>query len=212
MKNINKIIDHLGGWKNALKLVKPSSSTLTMMIIVLVLVVFFPENEWGFADEKKSQETQQSLLKNTTKETETVTITPKPQETVNTPVQEEPVSTPKQEEIEGSPNNNDNMTENNTDNTVNDNSRDQVNNYPDNAGNNDLNSNSNNQKNNKIEKDLNKIGLSREMTPSDLNSLKKDNNDIEIKPESDGVTVIKDSIKYFYKNGSGNKLIFSSKN
>ena len=69
-----------------------------------------------------------------------------------------------------------------------------------------------NNDNNKIEKELNMVGLSREMTPSDLSSLKKDNNDIEIKPESDGVTVIKDSIKYFYKNGSGNKLIFSSKN
>lgn len=47
MKNINKIIDHLGGWKNALQLVKPSSNTLTIMIIVLVLIVFFPENQWG---------------------------------------------------------------------------------------------------------------------------------------------------------------------
>lgn len=68
-----------------------------------------------------------------------------------------------------------------------------------------------NNDNNKLEKELNMVGLSREMTPDDLSNLKKDNNDIEMVKESNGVTVIKDSIKYFYKNGSGNKLIFSSK-
>ena len=136
MKNINKIIEHLGGWKNALQLVKPSSNTLTIMIIVLVLIVFFPENQWGFADENKSKETQHSIISDHS-DKETTSMTSTPEENTQTITQEESPETIPEESIVTDTEVNDDSTTNMENNTINtpSNNDNTVNNNPNNDNN-----------------------------------------------------------------------------
>lgn len=54
MSHVKKVVETLGGWRPALKMVKPSTSTFVMMSVLVVLVIFFPENQWGWDDEKPS--------------------------------------------------------------------------------------------------------------------------------------------------------------
>ena len=136
MKNIKKIIDHLGGWKNALQLVKPSKNTFTMILIVLVLIIFFPENEWGFADENNKKESEHSIISGYL-DKETTTSSPTPQENNQTITREEsPEITPKETIITDTEVNDDSTTnmENNSINTS-DNNDNTVNNNPNNDNN-----------------------------------------------------------------------------
>lgn len=52
MSYITKIIETLGGWKKAWSLVKPSTSTTVMAIVLFILVIFFPENQWQSQEDK----------------------------------------------------------------------------------------------------------------------------------------------------------------
>ena len=52
MSYITKIIETLGGWKQAWSLVKPSTSTTVMAIVLFILVIFFPENQWQSQEDK----------------------------------------------------------------------------------------------------------------------------------------------------------------
>lgn len=74
MSHIKKVVETLGGWKPALRMVKPSTSTFTIMVILIVLVVFFPENQWGWGEDGKppsAKETETSTTQPTTVESET---------------------------------------------------------------------------------------------------------------------------------------------
>jgi len=52
MSYITEIIESLGGWKKAWSLVKPSTSTTVMAIVLFVLVIFFPEHQWQSQEDK----------------------------------------------------------------------------------------------------------------------------------------------------------------
>lgn len=52
MSYITKIIETLGGWKKAWSLVKPSTSTTVMAIVLFILVIFFPEHQWQAQEDK----------------------------------------------------------------------------------------------------------------------------------------------------------------
>lgn len=70
MSYIKKVVETLGGWKPALKMVKPSTSTFTMIVVLIVLVIFFPENQWGWEDGQPSSPPKET--QSTTSEAETV--------------------------------------------------------------------------------------------------------------------------------------------
>ena len=85
MSYITKIIETLGGWKQAWSLVKPSTSTTVMAIVLFVLVIFFPENQWQSQEDK--DEASHPLFTQTQQVEETETSTP--QETTTTQVEED---------------------------------------------------------------------------------------------------------------------------
>lgn len=92
MSCIKIAVDNLGGWEKALSMVKPSTSTSVMMATLVVLVAFFPENQWGFAEEesynpaKSDKETSSSVIP-TPKETEEQAPEMTVEETTNTPTE-----------------------------------------------------------------------------------------------------------------------------
>lgn len=82
MSHIKKVVETLGGWKPALKMVKPSTSTFAMIVVLIVLVIFFPENQWGWEDGQPSsppKETQSTA--NEIETIESVTTEPLPSHT-----------------------------------------------------------------------------------------------------------------------------------
>lgn len=102
MSKIKTIIDTLGGWKKAWSLVKPSTSTTVMAIVLFILVIFFPENQWqsqGDKDEASHPlftQTQQVEENETTSPPHTTTPTTEVEddtdskETADTSVQDTP--------------------------------------------------------------------------------------------------------------------------
>lgn len=86
MSYITKIIETLGGWKQAWSLVKPSTSTTVMAIVLFILVIFFPENQWQSQEDK--DEASHPLFTQTQQVEETETSST-PQETTTTQVEDD---------------------------------------------------------------------------------------------------------------------------
>lgn len=86
MSYITKIIETLGGWKQAWSLVKPSTSTTVMAIVLFVLVIFFPEHQWQSQEDK--DEASHPLFTQTQQVEETETSST-PQETTTTQVEDD---------------------------------------------------------------------------------------------------------------------------
>ena len=86
MSYITKIIETLGGWKKAWSLVKPSTSTAVMAIVLFVLVIFFPEHQWQSQEDK--DEASHPLFTQTQQVEETKTSSV-PQETTTTQVEDD---------------------------------------------------------------------------------------------------------------------------
>lgn len=86
MSYITKIIETLGGWKKAWSLVKPSTSTTVMAIVLFVLVIFFPEHQWQSQEDK--DEASHPLF-NQTQQVEETKTSSTPQETTTTQVEED---------------------------------------------------------------------------------------------------------------------------
>lgn len=86
MSYITKIIETLGGWKKAWSLVKPSTSTTVMAIVLFVLVIFFPEHQWQSQEDK--DEASHPLFTQTQQVEETKT-TSTPQTTTTTEVEDD---------------------------------------------------------------------------------------------------------------------------
>lgn len=86
MSYITKIIETLGGWKKAWSLVKPSTSTTVMAIVLFVLVIFFPENQWQSQEDK--DEASHPLFTQT-QQVEETEASSTPQETTTTQVEDD---------------------------------------------------------------------------------------------------------------------------
>lgn len=86
MSYITKIIETLGGWKKAWSLVKPSTSTTVMAIVLFVLVIFFPEHQWQSQEDK--DEVSHPLFTQNQQVEETKTSST-PQETTTTEVEDD---------------------------------------------------------------------------------------------------------------------------
>ena len=86
MSYITEIIESLGGWKKAWSLVKPSTSTTVMAIVLFVLVIFFPEHQWQSQEDK--DEASHPLFTQTQQVEETKT-TSTPQTTTTTEVEDD---------------------------------------------------------------------------------------------------------------------------
>lgn len=87
MTYITKIIETLGGWKKAWSLVKPSTSTTVMAIVLFVLVIFFPEHQWQSQEDK--DEASHPLFNQTQQVEEETKTTSAPQETTTTQVEDD---------------------------------------------------------------------------------------------------------------------------
>ena len=85
MSHVKKVVETLGGWRPALRMVRPSTSTFVMMSVLVVLVIFFPENQWGWDDEKPSipprEETQVTSTEPTSEHPDTVSSSPSEENT-----------------------------------------------------------------------------------------------------------------------------------
>lgn len=86
MSYITKIIETLGGWKQAWSLVKPSTSTTVMAIVLFILVIFFPEHQWQSQEDK--DEASHPLFTQTQQVEENETSST-PQETTTTQVEDD---------------------------------------------------------------------------------------------------------------------------
>lgn len=102
MSYITKIIETLGGWKKAWSLVKPSTSTTVMAIVLFILVIFFPENQWQsqgdkdeashplFTQNQQVEEEKTSSTPHTTTPTTEVEDNTNNEETADTSVEDTP--------------------------------------------------------------------------------------------------------------------------
>lgn len=95
---IHVVIDALGGWKRAFALIKPSTSTTVMILTLVTLVIFFPENQWGWED---GEPTSPPARTTSTTTPSTADTDPEPVQTqapTQTSTQPETVETPAETE------------------------------------------------------------------------------------------------------------------
>lgn len=88
-EKIKDIVESLGGWKKTLSMISPSSSTWSIIVSLVALVFFYPQDQWEWRENSPKESTGKHKVVTPPPSQPSVSSSPEPQQT-----QTEPTSVP----------------------------------------------------------------------------------------------------------------------